>query len=235
MRSVDEPALTPWHPWEAIPVALATFSATLLVWVGVTAVAGAGETAKQVTGLAQQGLFAGLSVFWVAVRHRQGIASLGLRARRPAADLAVGAWFGAGLFVVAVYVILAAIVALWSMVIGGRPDPIEQPLLTDDPSLLHMLLGAVLAVIAAPIGEEIFFRGFLFGSLRGRLGFAAAAAISAAMFALVHGQPLLIAVMFFVGLALAWIYERRGSLLAPIGAHAMFNVIGYTLLLMERT
>jgi membrane protease YdiL (CAAX protease family) len=54
-------------------------------------------------------------------------------------------------------------------------------------------------------------------------------------FAVLHGDPVLILVMVFVGIALAWIYERRGSLLAPIAAHAMFNVIGYTALLVYRT
>jgi membrane protease YdiL (CAAX protease family) len=97
------------------------------------------------------------------------------------------------------------------------------------------VLGVLAVVVAAPLGEEVFFRGFLFGSLRGRMGFAPAAAISATAFALFHVTPLLVVLMFFVGVALAWLYERRGSLVAPIGAHAMFNVIGYTLLLMERT
>jgi membrane protease YdiL (CAAX protease family) len=36
--------------------------------------------------------------------------------------------------------------------------------------------------------------------------------------------------MFFNGMALAWWYERRRTIVAPIVAHMMFNVIGLTLL-----
>jgi len=37
-------------------------------------------------------------------------------------------------------------------------------------------------------------------------------------------------VMVATGFALAWIYRRRGNLLAPIVAHTTFNAIGLTLL-----
>jgi membrane protease YdiL (CAAX protease family) len=38
-------------------------------------------------------------------------------------------------------------------------------------------------------------------------------------------------VMFFTGLALCFIYERRGTIVAPLAAHVTFNVIGITLIL----
>ncbi len=236
MRAVDQPVLTPWRPWEAIPVALAALCTSIIVAVGFAAVgAGVGGTPLLLSAIAMQASFLGFSLAWVTIRHRQGPAALGLRSARATRDLALGAWIGAGLFAGVLFAILPAIVGLWTVITGGPPEPIEQPILPVDPAPLHVVLGAAAVVIAAPLGEEVFFRGFLFGSLRGRMGFAPAAAISAAIFAIFHISPLLVVLMFFVGLALAWLYERRGSLIAPIGAHAMFNVIGYTLLLMERT
>ena len=236
MRAVDEPYVTPWRPWEAIPVALAALCASILVAVIVAAAGGGvGGTALLITAIAMQACFLGFSLAWVAVRHRQGVAALGLRSSRGTRDLATGAWFGAALFGAVAFALLPAIVALWVIVTGDPPTPIEQPILPADPAPLHVVLGMLAVVVAAPLGEEVFFRGFLFGSLRGRVGFVPAAAISAAAFALFHVTPLLVVLMFFVGFALAWLYEWRGSLVAPIGAHAMFNVIGYTLLLIERT
>jgi membrane protease YdiL (CAAX protease family) len=38
-------------------------------------------------------------------------------------------------------------------------------------------------------------------------------------------------VMTVTGIGLAWIYERRQSLLAPIAAHMVFNAIGLVLIL----
>jgi membrane protease YdiL (CAAX protease family) len=235
IQPVREPVVTPWRPVEAIPLGLAAVAATLLVWVVLTAGGGFSTTDVQIVGLVQQAFFLGLSVAWVGIRHGQGLGALGLRSTRPAKDLALGGWFGVGLFGIAVLVVLRLIVVLWRLLSGSPPDPIEQPILSEDPSTLQIVLGAFVAVVAAPIGEEVFFRGFLFGSLRGRFGFIRSAAISAVAFAILHGDPVLILVMVFVGIALAWIYERRGSLLAPIGAHAMFNVIGYTALLVYRT
>ncbi|MGH2710209.1 MAG: lysostaphin resistance A-like protein [Actinomycetota bacterium] len=233
---MEQPVITPWRPWEAIPVALAALCASILVAVVLAAGgAGGGGTSILLSAVALSAAFFVFSVAWVSARHRQGIAALGLRSDRAARDLAVGAWFGVGLFGVVGFVILPLIVAVWSALTGSPPDPIDQPIVPGNPSTMQVVLGAFAVVVAAPLGEEVFFRGFLFGSLRGRLGFVKSGVISALVFAIFHGDPLLILAMFFVGLGLAWVYEKRGSLIAPIGAHAMFNVIGYTLLLMERS
>ena len=37
----------------------------------------------------------------------------------------------------------------------------------------------------------------------------------------------------FVGFGLAYVYERRGSLLANMAAHATFNAIGFALILAK--
>lgn len=236
IQPVDEQAPTPWRPWEAIPVGLAALCTSILVAVLLAAGgAGTGGTPILISALTLSLSFLGFSLAWVMIRHRQSARTLGLRAAKPARELALGAWFGVGLFGVVAFGILPLIVAIWRLVTGAPPDPIDQPILPVEPSAVQIGLGLVAVCIAAPLGEEVFFRGFLFGSLRGRLGFARGAVISGLVFAILHPDYLLVVLMVFVGMALAWLYERRGSLLAPIGAHAMFNVVGFTLLLMERT
>ena len=68
---------------------------------------------------------------------------------------------------------------------------------------------------------------------RGSVG----AAGSAFAFGLIHFTPgnaadaaLLMIAMFFTGLGLCYIYERRGTLVAPIAAHITFNVVGIVLI-----
>ena len=236
IQPVDEPAPTPWQPWEAIPVGLAALCTSILVAVVLAgAGAGTGGTPILISALTLSASFVGFSVAWVAIRHGQGARALGLRAARGLRELALGGWFGVGLFGVTAFALLPLIVAIWQAVAGSPPGPIEQPILPVEPSTVQIALGVVAVCVGAPLGEEVFFRGFLFGSLRGRLGFVRAGVISSIVFAVFHVDPLLVALMFFVGMALAWLYERRGSLVAPIAAHAMFNVVGYTLLLLERT
>ncbi|MCA8938929.1 MAG: CPBP family intramembrane metalloprotease, partial [Planctomycetes bacterium] len=84
------------------------------------------------------------------------------------------------------------------------------------------------AVIAAPLVEEVAFRGMLFAGLRSRMGFWAAAALSSLIFLLVHnptGNILFIAPIFGLGMCLAYIYETTRNIWYGIAFHAAHNAI----------
>ncbi|MFC1705393.1 lysostaphin resistance A-like protein [Planctomycetota bacterium] len=96
-----------------------------------------------------------------------------------------------------------------------------------------LLLICFVAVFVAPVAEEVFFRGLLYGPLRTHVGKAWAIAITSVCFALVH--PLVdMPAIALLGVVLALAYERTGSLVAPISAHAANNVYGLALLAAER-
>ena len=81
-------------------------------------------------------------------------------------------------------------------------------------------------VVLTPVFEEIVFRGLLFATLRRRFAVGPAAALSAAMFAVAHGYGALgFAAVFWSGLLWALSYERTGSLLPSITAHAADNLM----------
>jgi len=77
--------------------------------------------------------------------------------------------------------------------------------------------------IGAPVSEELFFRGWLQRCARARFGVRAGVLISAALFALAHGGPVLVIAIFPMGLLLGWAYERTGSLWVTILMHAVNN------------
>lgn len=83
----------------------------------------------------------------------------------------------------------------------------------------------LLAVVAAPLAEEIFFRGLIHAGLRTRISFAYASSISALLFALGHGMLWSLIPLFVIGLASAWVYEREKSLASPIALHATYNAV----------
>jgi membrane protease YdiL (CAAX protease family) len=86
----------------------------------------------------------------------------------------------------------------------------------------------VIIVIVAPIAEEIFFRGFLYRILRGRMGLWPALVIDGALFGAIHltsGGPLAVALIAPLGFLLCLIYERSGSLYPCIALHALNNCI----------
>lgn len=81
-------------------------------------------------------------------------------------------------------------------------------------------------VVFAPIFEELAFRGLLYAILRRRLTPLPAAMISAGIFALAHGYGVIgFLSVFWSGLLWAWIYERTGSLLPGMIAHATNNLL----------
>lgn len=91
---------------------------------------------------------------------------------------------------------------------------------------LFVIGGAVMA----PIGEEIFFRGFLYNALKIRHTRALAMVVSGLAFALVHASPVAIIIIFPMGMLLAYIYERTQSLWVTILMHAVNNGLSFLLL-----
>ncbi len=222
--------LTPsWRAVEAVPVAVAALLATGVAGVLLGAALPEGW-ALILIGLAFELSLGGMTVLWVGLRHRGAIPALGLSSRRPPRDLLAGLLWGAGIFALTVFVVAPVVFWVIGLFSGDPVTPPQQEVLPEDPDRLQVALGGAVVVLGAPVGEELFFRGLLFGALRRRYEFRAAAVISAAVFAVFHVLPLLMPLLFAVGIGLAYVYERRGSLLAAIAAHAGFNLIGYVLI-----
>lgn len=90
-----------------------------------------------------------------------------------------------------------------------------------------------LAVVAAPVVEEMLFRGILLPAISRVAGIRAALILTGLIFSLVHGFYMPALFVFFilsVSFSLAYIY--RGSLLVPVAMHALFN--GLTMVVLLR-
>jgi membrane protease YdiL (CAAX protease family) len=85
----------------------------------------------------------------------------------------------------------------------------------------------LLIVIAAPISEEVCFRGMLFGGLRTRMPRLAAALISGLIFGALHALTGISAVppLIFFGFVLALLYEKTGSIVPGIVLHMLNNSV----------
>jgi membrane protease YdiL (CAAX protease family) len=85
----------------------------------------------------------------------------------------------------------------------------------------------LLIVIAAPISEEVCFRGMLFGGLRTRMPRLAAALVSALIFGALHALTGVSAVppLIFFGFVLALLYEKTGSIVPGILLHMLNNSV----------
>jgi membrane protease YdiL (CAAX protease family) len=93
---------------------------------------------------------------------------------------------------------------------------------------LDMFTGA----LVAPFAEETFYRGLVFAGLAQRLPLWAAAAVSALLFALSHGLGVVLPI-FILGLGLAYVYARTGTIWASMTAHSLVNAVSLTLLFLQ--
>jgi CAAX protease family protein len=161
------------------------------------------------------------------------VSALGLRPRpdgwRP--------WAGAAAVLVATGIVIDLVLGVLGDWVGLASHWSEwfDPALAwgSTPAVAVTLLGSV---VFAPVFEELIFRGLLYGTLRTRLSWPLAAAGSALVFALAHGYGIAgFLSVFLSGLLWAWIYERTGSLLPSMAAHAVNNAtVALTLAAMLR-
>lgn len=115
------------------------------------------------------------------------------------------------------------------------PDnPQVRALTFDQPSLLTLLLSFLVVSAIVPLFEELLFRGLLFGWLRLHLGTYMAAAISALAFAAAHGMLFAIPAVFVLGVILALLYERSGSLWPAIICHGGYNALMLSLFYLSK-
>ena len=133
------------------------------------------------------------------------------------------AWIGSTIVLFLVSELLARI---------GRPPPVgpaEQAIAMVNPWLVTVAI-----VVFAPIAEELFFRGIVFNAWLREAGRIWAYVGSAALFAAIHLSLESLLPIFLLGLALAWVYQRTGNLLAPITMHATVNGISVAIALAVR-
>lgn len=119
-----------------------------------------------------------------------------------------------------------------------RPEPIirfDETEIDFGVSNEWLAFYAFTAIIAAPLAEEGFFRGFLLGGLRrtrdGVWGRRIALPVSAALFAAAHFYVPLLIPFTIGGLVFGLLYIRTGSLTAPTLAHCAHNVIAFVVTL----
>ena len=104
------------------------------------------------------------------------------------------------------------------------PHPLVEIFLKEKPASPWVLVfSLLLACGLGPIVEEIFFRGFFYPALRKYWGTRWAMGVTAALFALVHENLFSFLPIFFLGLVLCYLYEKRKGILASISLHVLHN------------
>jgi membrane protease YdiL (CAAX protease family) len=117
--------------------------------------------------------------------------------------------------------------------LGAKPQ--EAVTLVRETSDVELLVAmAVSAIIIAPIAEELIFRGYLYPVVKRFTDRWFASIFSGVLFGVIHFNVMGLPMLALMGIILAVIYERSGSLWVPIGCHAAFNATSVGLMLISR-
>jgi membrane protease YdiL (CAAX protease family) len=183
--------------------------------------------------IVQNLVFFAVPAAYIVFRYGQRLRSIGLtplpRGRDWAAGLTIGAiaFFGAHLIGLGIEGIAEQFRHMeWvkNALEFEKTNPVAQIIKTLPKLGIAGLVLSVLSIgIAAPLGEEMFFRGFAFNALKRRFGLAAGLIVSSLLFTLPHTYALGLLPVFLLGLLMAWIYHNSGSLWIPILVHATNN------------
>jgi len=168
-------------------------------------------------------IVAALTVF----KHRSKWRALGFR------PLALGQAWVPAVLVIGAYMVYGAYISAADAIGGDKFLPTNMLEDVLDEKVFVVLLG-ILALFMAPLMEETFFRGFVFGGLSKRFSFLGAALISGFLFAVAHMDPTLLIPFTAVGMIFAAGYAYTGSLWTTIAAHFTFNLISLSLTLATR-
>ena len=171
--------------------------------------------------------------YFVLNERRQDIAALGLTAKRFSANVKYGIFAYIGLIPILASVMFLTIVLFKALDIFIEPQPIVIMLEKEDhiPTLICM---GLFSALLGPVIEEIFFRGFAYQALRKRFGIFSGIALSAVFFAYVHANLASFFPIFFLGMLLAYMYEKTGSLVPSMAVHIIHNSVTLAFLLLAK-
>jgi len=106
------------------------------------------------------------------------------------------------------------------------------PELPTPQTTLEAVIFGITVIFAAPLIEEPMFRGFVLRSWT-RFGFLWAVAVTGILFGMLHGQLAQLVGLIFVGMLLAAVTFRSGSILPAIVLHGTFNTLSFVYLLLQ--
>ncbi|MFH0801619.1 MAG: type II CAAX endopeptidase family protein [bacterium] len=148
------------------------------------------------------------------------LASLGLQGLRLKAAALAG--FGGFLGALPLVTIAAVLSRLLFKGVNFSSNPVI-PLIAGRMNFWDQALLFLLVACLAPLFEEILFRGLIYGVLRKTLKPWPAILLVSFLFSFLHVDPAGLLPIFVLGVLLAWLYERTGSLLSSVVLHALWN------------
>ncbi len=162
-------------------------------------------------------------VYFITRKHGQDIEAIGITGKR-----VLGGIFYAVIGYLALVPVLILIMVGTFLVtkwLAYKPpvQPIVQVFMEEKETAI-LWLSTLFAAVFGPIAEEIFFRGFMYKAIKKSIGIFWAMVITSAIFSFLHTHIVGFLPIMVLGMLLAYLYEKTGSLVPSMTVHIIHNV-----------
>jgi membrane protease YdiL (CAAX protease family) len=166
----------------------------------------------------------GISIvlYFVSKKFNGGLASLGISFRNTLRDIRIGV-IGYVTTLPILALILVIVITILQITRYDQPTSTALEILYEDSRPKLLLVLTVLVTFLGPIAEEMFFRGFAYPAVRKRLGIKNAMILVSVVFAMLHMNVVAFFPILGLGILLAYLYEKTGSLIPSIAVHVIHN------------
>ncbi|SMB80112.1 hypothetical protein SAMN00017405_0838 [Desulfonispora thiosulfatigenes DSM 11270] len=173
------------------------------------------------SSLLQTVLFLVFIYYFVFIKYKEGLVSLGFSNNN------LGYWVRKGiLHGISLFFLISLISLLINLVLNIKVNPQDvAQIIMSATTKWEMFIPFIVTGVFAPISEEIYFRGFLYQAFRKRVGVKWAIAITSIIFGSVHFDLIRFIPITIGGVWLNLLYERSGSIYPSMIAHGVWNSI----------
>ena len=213
---IEEEISEPTIPWSLREI-LFSLGAAILLSLGVVGIAFQWPKTSNFVMIIYELAYL-IPVIMVLLIKKANFRILGFRSFK-VEDLAIGCGFLFGTYLI----IMVHNLLLMGLGVTLQGEYIEEFFKADEGVGLLAFVG----IIIAPLAEEIFFRGFVFGGLQQKYGWKTAAIFSSALFALAHMQLAVLIPTFLLGFVFAYLFHRTKSIWPGIILHFVVNSFAF--------
>ena len=161
-------------------------------------------------------------LYFTVGQYSEKLASLGLSLK----NFAHNVFYGVVGYLAVVPPLVGTLVVIAFVIHVTKYVPEKQPvveLFLKERDTAFLAYTTVFAAFAGPVVEELFFRGFMYGALRKYAGVFWATLATAVLFSALHTNVVGFLPIMVLGIALAYVYEKTGTLVSSITLHTIHN------------
>ncbi len=162
-------------------------------------------------------------LYFAVVEHKEKLIALGISSKNFFRNVFYGVI--GYIAIIPVLILILVVIAFFANMFKYVPEKqavVELFLKEKDTRFLFYT--SIFAAVLGPIIEELFFRGFMYNAFKKRIGIFWAMLITAATFAALHAHAVGFLPIMVLGMLLAYLYEKTGTLVSSITVHMVHNL-----------